>query len=528
MTRSKDILTEHLRRVCFTSGIVMLTLPFTIAGAGCARPGDQEATASSIDPVVAALATIPRHPHQAVCDEAAVPGRARCLARVRTHPDGTIVSMAAPAGIARNELVSAYNLPTSGGQGRIVAIVDAQDDPSAEADLAVYRKQYGLPPCTTANGCFKKVNQNGQASSYPSADEGWAGEISLDLDMVSAVCPDCKILLVEANTASMDDLGAAVKTAVKMGAAAISNSYGGPEDDTVQAASDQYFNFKGVFITAASGDSGYGVSFPASSPYVVAVGGTSLTQGGGSRGWAEGAWSSGGSGCSANFSKPSYQKDSGCAKRTVADVAAVADPNTGLAVYDSYGSFGGWTIVGGTSASSPIVAAIFALTGKTDVATSFPYANSKAFYDVTTGSNGSCSPSDLCNAGPGYDGPTGVGSPNGAAIEKVSGGGGGGGGGSPDGGVEPPPPPPPDGGVEPPPPAPDGGVEPPPPAPDAGQGGGGTGGTCSHSECTAGKALDPSCDACAAKVCAADSFCCSDQWDWQCVFEAFDCPNACK
>ena len=203
-----------------------------------------------------------------------------CLALERTDvkQHRGITADAAPSGLGPADLQQAYNLPASGGAGATVAIVDAQDDPNAESDLATYRSQYGLPACTTANGCFKKVDQNG-GSNYPTADAGWAGEISLDVDMVSAACPQCHILLVEANTANMDDLGAAVNRAVTMGAKFVSNSYGGSEDASDTTADSQYFNHPGVAITVSSGDSGYGVEYPAASQYVTAVGGTSLKQG---------------------------------------------------------------------------------------------------------------------------------------------------------------------------------------------------------------------------------------------------------
>lgn len=371
----------------------------------------------------------------------------RCFAKRVLTPDG-VNAPTAPSGLGPSDLRSAYGLPTSGGGGRIVAIVDAYDAPSAESWLATYRSQYGLPPCTTQNGCFQKVNQNGQAGPYPQSDSGWAGEIALDIQMVSAVCPDCKILLVEANTASTQDLGAAVNTAARMGAVAISNSYGGGEDSSVPSADAQYYNHPGVLITASSGDSGYaaGASFPASGAHVLAVGGTSLSRSTSSRGWAERAWRSGGSGCSRYVSKPSFQTDTACTKRMVADVSAVGDPATGVAVYD-----GAWGVIGGTSASSPIVAAIFTLLNLTSQDNGFAYAHTNAFWDVTSGANGSCSTPYFCNAAPGYDGPTGIGTPNGAVLATL--------GGNP---PPPPPPPQPDSGA----PPPDSGT--PPPQPDAG------------------------------------------------------------
>ncbi|MFB7645399.1 putative Ig domain-containing protein [Streptomyces sp. NPDC056085] len=362
---------------------------------------------------------------QRLCAQPDKAGVMSCLALARTdvrHHLG-ISPNAAPSGYGPTDLQSAYALPSSAGAGATVAIVDAQDDPNAESDLATYRSQYGLPACTTANGCFKKVDQNG-GTNYPTADSGWAGEISLDVDMVSAVCPQCHILLVEATSANMGDLGAAVNRAVTMGAKYVSNSYGGSEDSTDPSSDASYFNHPGVAITVSSGDSGYGVEYPAASQYVTSVGGTSLSRASNTRGWSESVWgtSSGGegagSGCSAYDPKPSWQKDTGCAKRTVADVSAVADPNTGLAVYDSYQATG-WNVYGGTSASSPIIASVYALAGTpaaNTVPASYPYAHTSSLNDVTSGANGSCSPAYLCQAAAGYDGPTGLGTPNGTAA----------------------------------------------------------------------------------------------------------------
>jgi len=337
-----------------------------------------------------------------------------------------------PVGLGPADIQSAYGLAgLQPAAGATVAIVDAYDDPNAAADLATYRSTYGLPACTSANGCFRKVNQAGAASPLPTGDYGWAEEISLDLDAVSAACPGCHILLVEANSPNTDDLMAAVDSAARLGAVAISNSYGGTEDSTIRAA-DAHLDHPGIAITASSGDSGYGVSWPASSPYVTAVGGTTLTKAAGTaRGWTEAAWSGAGSGCSAYEPKPSWQHDTGCANRTVADVSADADPNSGLGVYDTYNSCGtsslcdllislgvvqgldGWAQVGGTSLSSPLIASVYALAGGSPNAAAAAYANPGALNDVTSGSNGSCGGSYLCTAGTGYDGPTGLGTPAG-------------------------------------------------------------------------------------------------------------------
>lgn len=325
-----------------------------------------------------------------------------------------------PAGYGPADLQSAYVLPSStSGSGQTVAIVDAYDDPTAESDLGVYRSQYGLTACTTANGCFKKVGQTG-TSALPAVNASWAQEISLDLDMVSAICPNCHILLVEANSASYADLGTSVNTAANLGANAISNSYGGGESALETSSYDAYYNHPGHAITVSSGDSGYGVEYPAASQYVTAVGGTSLSRASNSRGWTESAWSGAGAGCSAYEPKPSWQTDSGCARRTVADVSAVADPNTGVAVYDStpYNGQSGWLVFGGTSVASPVIASVYALAGNGGTVNygSYPYSHLSALFDVTSGSDGACGGSYLCTAVPGYDGPTGLGTPNGVGA----------------------------------------------------------------------------------------------------------------
>jgi subtilase family serine protease len=322
---------------------------------------------------------------------------------------------ALPDGFARADLLSAYKLPSTGGAGRTVAIVDAHDDPQAESDLAVYRSTYGLPPCTTANGCFKKVNEHGQASPLPAhdADDDWNPEVSLDLDMVSAVCPACHILLVESDTTDSSSLATAEKTATGSGAVAVSNSWGGDENTTDQAW-DSAFHHPGVAVTVSSGDSGFlEGAWPASLNSVIAVGGTSLAKAASARGWSETAWKGSGSGCSAYVAKPAWQHDAHCPNRTTSDVSAVADPKTGVAVYVE----GGWGVFGGTSASSPIIASVIALAGNSDALTSaqYVYAHTADYFDVTSGTNADwdCGGDYLCKAGPGYDAPTGVGTPDG-------------------------------------------------------------------------------------------------------------------
>jgi subtilase family serine protease len=363
-------------------------------------------------------------PHRAICG-AVGQSFARCNADVVTYRNGVLFdgkvngTGSSPAGYNPADLQSAYNLPSqTAGSGQTVAIVDAYDDPNAASDLGVYRSQFGLPACTTANGCFRKVNQSG-GTKYPRANSSWAQEISLDLDMVSAVCPNCHILLVEAASSSLTNLGAAVNTAASLGANAISNSYGANESSSDATYDLSFFNHPGIAITAASGDNGYRVEYPAASRFVTAVGGTSLIRAANARGWSETAWSAAGSGCSAFDTKPSWQTDSGCSNRTVADVSAVADPNTGVSIYDSYSGQGqsGWMVFGGTSVASPITAGVYALAGNAATVAygSYPYSHTGSLNDVTTGSNSSCG-TYLCDTQAGYDGPTGLGTPNGTGA----------------------------------------------------------------------------------------------------------------
>ena len=352
--------------------------------------------------------------HAKVCPSAE-PGTARCHSLVRVDAAGQPQPSITPSGYGPADLRAAYKLSTTGGAGRTIAIVDAYDDPNAESDLAVYRSQFGMSPCTTANGCFRKVNQTG-GTSYPRANQGWAEEISLDLDMASAICPNCHILLVEATTNAFSNLSASVDEAAKLGAFAISNSYGGGEYSS-EVSDQSHYNHAGIAITASSGDGGYGVEFPAASQYVTAVGGTSLKRDGSTRGFTETVWSGAGSGCSAYITKPSWQHDTGCARRTVADVSAVADPNTGVAVYDTYRLHpGGWLVFGGTSVAAPIIGSLYALAGTATVAGSYPYAHLSGLFDVTSGSNGSCGGTYLCTGKAGFDGPTGLGTPNGTTA----------------------------------------------------------------------------------------------------------------
>jgi subtilase family serine protease len=367
-----------------------------------------------------------------------VGGQMRCFSQAIGYQSGSLGPkiMAGPTGLGPAQIQSAYKLAGLASGGKTVAIVDAYNDPKAASDLATYRKAYGLPPCTAASGCFKQVNQNGATSPLPAGNYGWAEEESLDLDAVSAACPDCHILLVEASSAGTAALNTAEDTAARTpGVVAISNSWGASEASS-ELTDDSHFNHPGVAITAAAGDSGYGTSWPAVSPYVTAVGGTTLAQASTARGWSETVWSGSGSGCSTFEPKPAWQADSGCPNRTDNDVAADANPNSGLGVYDTYSSCGssslcdlliglgvaqgldGWAQVGGTSLSSPLIASVYALAGNASsvVYGSYPYGHTTSLFEVTSGSDGTCSPAYLCKAGPGYDGPTGNGTPNGAGA----------------------------------------------------------------------------------------------------------------
>ena len=335
-----------------------------------------------------------------------------CLALERTDVPAT-----APAGYGPSDLQSAYNLPsTTAGKGQIVAVVDAYDDPNAESDLAMYRSTFSLPACGSSNACFQKVNQAGQASNYPTANSGWATEESLDVDMVSAICPNCKIVLVEAKNNNSLNLARSVDTAVNiMKANVVSNSYigygaDGPGDNV-------FYRHPGHIIVAAGGDEGYGVGEPAGFNDVVAVGGTALSRATTSRGWTEAAWAGTGSGCVTSRKKMVWQGKDGCKWRAMNDVAADAAPSTGVAIYDTY-DHGGWGVEGGTSVASPIIGSVYALAGneKTLHSSQSLYAKGASLYDVTIGSNGSCSIAVLCTAGPGWDGPTGNGTPNGVTA----------------------------------------------------------------------------------------------------------------
>jgi hypothetical protein len=484
---------------------------------------------------------------------APAPGHATCLAlalvaqtaqaRAHTHPLGVVATAASSApspaagdfGLRPQDVHSAYVLPTSASGTQTIALVDAYNDLNAERDLEAYSAEFGLPFCTTANGCFSKVNGNGESANLPfpqtpmslTAQEtlcagseagettrkreereeacvaveeaqSWSVEISLDIETAHAVCQNCHIALVEATSSGYSDLESAEDAAASLRADEISNSWGGPECVAGEFVSDSSaFNHPGIVITASAGDDGYrnwleeprsaAANFPASSPQVVAVGGTRLRLGAGGEWAGESVWNDGGKsaghtdghgasggGCSTQFTAQPWQQSVadwstvGCAgKRAVADVAADGDPYSGLAVYDSspacettYEEENAkheivehvvhWCTIGGTSLASPLIAATFALAGGAD-GVAYPaqtlYESAaeapSSLHDITVGSNGECasafdentglpscasaaeakagcSSQPICLAGAGYDGPTGIGTPDGLAAFEPS------------------------------------------------------------------------------------------------------------
>lgn len=409
-------------------------------------PASASASASATSPTVAPLRTAAQERGTGAlalgCDRTPAPGHARCFLwrqpadpnRIPNAPDKkSKCKVKESAGYAPCNIQAAYGLSqdvVSDGAGSTVAVVDAYDDPKAASDLNKFRSHFKLPKCTTANGCFAKVNQTGQQTNYPSPNADFAGETSLDLDMVSTACPKCHILLVEANSNGFGDLDTAITEAVTLGARVVSDSWGSGESSG-EASLDTTYDAPGVAITFSSGDGAYqgGVQYPAASNYVTSVGGTELTPDAGTaRGWDEATWvntaaspptQGSGSGCSAYEGKPAWQSDAGCAMRTTADVSMVAANVLG---YDTYQA-SGWYYEFGTSVSSPLVAGLYGLAhnpASTAVPVSAAYgAPAGDFHDITSGSTGTCSPAYLCTAGPGYDGPTGLGSPDGIGAFEV-------------------------------------------------------------------------------------------------------------
>lgn len=325
------------------------------------------------------------------CQPIQTPGNANCTVAISTAfpPLSSLSLQSLVPGLHPADLQSRYALPA--GAGETVAIVDAYDDPVAESDLAVYRTIFGMRACTSLNGCFRKIDERG-GTSYPALNVGWAQEIALDLDMVSAACPNCNILLVEADSASLNDLGAAVDTAANAGARTISNSYYAKEYSG-ELSEDAHYTHAGIPIVASAGDAP-SAFYPGVSPNVVSVGGTSLTNGGGA--FSESGWSQGARGCSVFEPRPQWQNGvTSCKTRAAVDVAAVGDPQTGVAMFDSLS--GGWLVAGGTSVGSPIIAAAYALAAN-GAPVSSAYQNASAFHVLGSG---------------GFDSVTGLGSPNG-------------------------------------------------------------------------------------------------------------------
>jgi subtilase family serine protease len=356
---------------------------------------------------------------------------------------GTGPLASTPAGYGPGDLQVAYGVQGNYlGMRQTVAVVEAGGDPNAVPDLNTYRAQYGLPNCNVNDDCLTVINQTG-GTTLPPPDTGYTQQIPTDLDMVSALCPNCHLLLIEADDNSITNLGQAVDEAVSQGARIINFSYSGPEDPSETTQWDPYFNHPGVAIIAAAGNTGYSggpLQYPAASPYVTSVGGTVLDQTGasgcttsqaGARGWCETAWSQTSSGCSQYEPKPSWQGTTNCTGRADNDLAAVASstasPSAPVAVYDSYND-NGWIEAGETGVSTPIIAGIYAdagTPGTSDNPAAYPYQHPGGGYikpgtaypyfdglnDLTSGSTGSCSPTDLCTAGAGWDGPTGVGTP---------------------------------------------------------------------------------------------------------------------
>jgi len=362
----------------------------------------------------------------AVCSR----GENQCHAHVQITAAGEIAAAAAPPGdgLGPADLQSAYQIdPATARQGTI-AIVDAYGYANLEADLGVYRAQFGLPPCTRANGCLKVVNQNGATSPLPAEpppDDDWTVETALDADMASAACPGCKILVVQASDTSSINLYTAQNSAAAARPTVISDSWGRPQQAGEDLTNHEpFFDHPGIAQFVSAGDSGYnesgrGPAYPSTSAHVIAVGGTALTRSAGARGWSEVAWTMGGSSCSLSIPRPAFQAGSPCAFRAASDIAAVGDPATGVAVYNA--ANGGWLVIGGTSAAAPLVAAIFAASGHGDataaqiaqIAQTAPTTG--ALFDVTAGSNGPCG-NRLCNAGVGWDGPTGHGTPSATVL----------------------------------------------------------------------------------------------------------------
>ena len=401
------------------SAVKAAPFAFVVFVSACAMTDDEQPTTTMTDDEIRVSA------NARVCDSPA--DEVQCHARVLVDAAGNIRTSVTPAGFSPATLRSFYGITSMGSTSTTVATVVANGYPNALQDLQMYRSTFGLPAivkCTTggAHPCLAIINQSGATTPLPAFDLGWAQEAALDLDMLSAMCPNCNILLVETSSSFFSDLGTGVNTAAASTATgahpvAINNSYSGSESGTTSFSAS--YTHPGIAITASSGDGGFfaGPQFPATSPGVIAVGGTTIHMGSTPR---ETVWGSAGSGCSTLYAKPSWQPNIGCSKRMVADVSAVADPNTGVAVFaptsDTASAF---QVMGGTSAAAPIIASIIGTTGAgIDPQTIYSRvaANSALRFDVTSGSTASCSPSAFCTGVTGFDGPTGLGTPKGSGA----------------------------------------------------------------------------------------------------------------
>jgi len=334
-----------------------------------------------------------------------------CKGYVAVDADGAPLQFAAPMGFTAPQLQAMYNVDASLGDGLTIAVIDAFGYQDLESDLATYRAQFGLPACTVASGCLTILNNAGETTPLlADSDTGWIGETALDVQMVSAICPKCKIVVVQTDGAGKGlEVGQIVAKAQAVDT--ISNSWGGDEF-AGDLASEGDYNNPGVGTFASTGDNGFaaGAQYPASSAFVVAVGGVSFD------GTTTTAWGGAGSGCSSIIQMQRWSpQEASCAMRAYADIAALADPQTGVAVFNA--KQGKWQIIGGTSAASPIAAAMFAAAGHADARPEFVYRHRDAFTDVTLGSNGTCGP--LCDAKAGWDGPTGLGVPDQAKLRAI-------------------------------------------------------------------------------------------------------------
>jgi subtilase family serine protease len=342
----------------------------------------------------------------------------------RAIDQGMTGRAATPRGLTPKEIESAYRLPVNRRSHQTVAVSIAYDTPHLGQYLGVYRKYFGLPPCTVKSGCFRVVNQNGKTKPLPLSGvrSGWDLEATLDVSMISVACPHCRILVVEADYPGLGPLGKTDKTAARLGAQVISNSYGQPENGLAMTFA-HYYQLKHHTVVVASGDDGFtAAAFPANLATVTAVGGTELRRSHGPRGWREAVWNvpstgAGSSGCSAYVRRPSWQHRVQCPGRTIADVAAVA---WNVPIYNKV--YGGWITVGGTSAAAPLIAGVYGLAGNGNrVTTRHLYRHTRLLFHIGIGNNAwpyetpkiRCGGDYLCVATPGYNAPTGLGTPDG-------------------------------------------------------------------------------------------------------------------